>query len=105
MLPGIANCPNSQGCSSSPGKNRNVGMVDFSFAQSRILGHTHLILVFCFYFVCYHCVAQGKREERGGRETGEDRGGERENEHEGKTGGRFWSSALAPAITFGKTTV
>jgi hypothetical protein len=82
--PGIANFPNSQGCSSDPGKNRNVGMVYISTAQSRIIGHICLILVSCFHFLSF-CLGE-KREElkKLGKSCGRERVcvGERDRENE-----------------------
>lgn len=49
MYPGIANCPNSHGCASYPGKNRSVGIVYISIAQRKITGQVCLILVLPFH--------------------------------------------------------
>ena len=68
MYPGIANCPNSQAWSSDPGKNRNVGMVYFSIAQSRNVDHMCPILVFCFHGF-FILSSRGSGQERRGRKT------------------------------------
>lgn len=69
MYPGLANCPNSQSCSSDAGKNRNTGIIYFSIAQSRIIARTCLIIVFCsffFFFILSSCSL--RKERRGERE-------------------------------------
>lgn len=68
MYPGIANCPNSQDCASDPGKNRNVGMVYISIAQSRIIGQVFLILVFCFHSFPLMLKKEGRERKQTQRE-------------------------------------